>query len=320
MDGHTRQNPAYRPAKGKALVKQGFFYGNEISASDRRPGRVSTTGHRKRARLSARGTVTRVNALADNAKGETAAPRLWIPRQHGAWPMLAIPLLLGISVSRFNGWQLAIAGAAASGYLTSATAQTWRLARSCRKYRSTLLVYSSVFVAFSLALAISHPALCLALLVLLPATAVTVSLSRPGRPRGAIEGLAQVVEALVLIPAAAYLAGPLDDSRVALATLAAGLYLAGTVLTVRSVIRERGNSRFAALSVGYHAIAAITALLLLPGAYAVLFVALAVRALALPIAERRLASTAHRLRATEVGMVEIVASVLLVGLCFARPL
>jgi len=262
----------------------------------------------------------RVNALTGTAKGKAAAPRLWVPRQHGAWPMLAIPLLLGISVSRFDGWQLALAGAAAGGYLTSATAQTWRRARNRQKYRSPLLVYGATFSALSLALTISHPALFLALLVLLPAAAVTVSLSRPGRPRGVIEGLAQVAQALVLVPAAAYLAGPLDDSRVALAALAAGLYLAGTVLTVRSVIRERGNLRFAALSIGYHTIAAITALLLLPVAYAVLFVALAIRALALPIAERRLADTAHPLRPTEVGMLEIVASVCLVGLCLARPL
>lgn len=234
--------------------------------------------------------------------------------------MLAVPLLLGISISRFNGWQLVLAGAAASGYLTSATAQTWRRARKRGKYRSAFLLYGSVFTAFGLALVIGHPALGLALLVLIPAAAAVVWLSRPGRPRGVSESLAQVAEALVLVPAAAYLAGPLDQSRVALTTLAAGLYLAGTVLAVRSVIRERGNSRFAAFSIGYHTVAALVALLLLPGAYAALFVALAVRALALPITERRLANTAHPLRPVSVGMVEIVASVCLVGLCFARPL
>lgn len=279
-----------------------------------------TKATEKRARLPVPRYRDLVNAPADPAKDEAAAPRLWAPRQHGAWPMLAIPLLLGISISRFDSWQLALAGAATSGYLTSATAQTWRRARKRRKYRSALLIYSLVFTAFSLTLVISHPALCLALLALIPAAAVTVRLSRPGRSKGVTESLAQVAEALVLIPAAAYLAGPLDDSRVALATLAAGLYLAGTVLAVRSVIRERGNSRFAALSIGYHTIAAIAALLLLPGVYAVLFVALAVRALALPIVERRLAGTAHPLRPMGVGMVEIVASVCLVGLCFAKPL
>jgi hypothetical protein len=234
--------------------------------------------------------------------------------------MLAIPLLLGISVSRFNGWQLVLAGAAASGYLASATAQRWRRARNRQRYRFSLLVYGGTFAAFSLAVVISHPALCLALLVLLPAAAVTLLLSRPGHPRGVSESLAQVVQALVLVPAAAYLAGPLDDSRVALATLAAGLYLVGAVLLVRSVIRERGNFRFAALSIGYHGIAAITALLLLPAAYAMLFVALTVRAIVLPIVERRLADTARPMQPIQVGTVEMVASACLVGLCLARPL
>jgi hypothetical protein len=234
--------------------------------------------------------------------------------------MLAIPLLLGISVSRFDSWQFVLAGAAASGYLVSATAQTWRRARSRQKYRFALLAYGGTFAALGLALTISHPALCLALLVLLPAAAVTLLLSRPGRPRSVSQSLAQIAQALVLVPAAAYLASPLDYSRVALATLAAGLYLTGTILVVRSVIRKKGSLRFAALSIGYHAIAAIAALLLLPAAHAVLFVALAARAIVLPIVERRLSDTAHPLRPIGVGMVEMVASVCLVGLCLASPL
>ncbi len=263
---------------------------------------------------------SRMKAPTGAAIDEPAASRLWAPRQHGAWPMLAIPLLLGISVSRFDGWQLVLAGAAASGYLASATAQAWRRARNRQKYWFALLVYSGTFTALGLALTVSHPALWVALLVLAPAAAVTSLLSRPGRPRGVIESLAQVAQALVLVPAAAYLAGPLDDSRVALATLVAGLYLTGTVLVVRSVIRERGNARFVVLSIGYHAIAAITASLLLPDAYAVLFVALAARAIVLPIVERHLADTAHPLRPIRVGMVEILASVCLVGLSLASPL
>jgi hypothetical protein len=60
--------------------------------------------------------------------------------------------------------------------------------------------------------------------------------------------------------------------------------------------------------------------LLLPAAHAVLFVALAARAIVLPIVERRLSDTAHPLRPIGVGMVEMVASVCLVGLCLASPL
>jgi hypothetical protein len=234
--------------------------------------------------------------------------------------MLVLPLLVGISASRFDIWQVVLAGAAASGYLASATAQMWRRARNPQRYRLPFLGFGGPFAALSLALAASHPALLLTLLVLLPAATITVLLSRPGRPRGIGEGLAQVAQALVLVPATAYLAGPLDDSRVALSTLVAGLYLAGTILVVRSVIRERGNVRFVALSVGYHAIAVIWAVVLLPAPYTVLFAVLAARALVLPLFERRLADTAGPLRPIHVGIVEMLASACLVGLCLAVPL
>jgi hypothetical protein len=61
-------------------------------------------------------------------------------------------------------------------------------------------------------------------------------------------------------------------------------------------------------------------LLLLPAAYAMLFVALTVRAIVLPIVERRLADTARPMQPIQVGTVEMVASACLVGLCLARPL
>ena len=252
--------------------------------------------------------------------GGATTPRMWAPRQHGAWAMLLLPLLVGISASRFDAWQVVLAGAAASGYLASATAQTWRRARNREKYRLSLLVFGVTFAGLSLALVATHPALLLTLTVLLPAAAVAVLLSRPGRPRSVAEGLAQVAQALVLVPASAYLAGPLDVPRVALATLTAGLYLVGTVLTVRSVIRERGNLRFVALSGGYHVVAAVAALLLLPIAYAALFAALAARALALPMIERHLADTPRPLRPIQVGMVEMLASACLIGICLAVPL
>jgi hypothetical protein len=248
------------------------------------------------------------------------ASKMWVPRQHGAWAMLALPFLVGISASRFDGWQLVLAGAAVSGYLASATAQIWRRAYNRARYRLPLLVYGGAFAVLGLVLAASHPPLLLTLLVLLPAAAIAVLLSQPGHPRSVGEGLAQAAQALVLVPATAYLAGPLIESRVVFSTLVAGLYLTGTVLVVRSVIRERGNVRFVALSVGYHVTAAICAALLLPAPYAILFVVLACRAIALPLVERRLAHTGRPLRPVNVGLVEMLASACLVGLCLAAPL
>ncbi len=39
-----------------------------------------------------------------------AGHRLWIPRQHGAWAMLLLPLLLGVAASTPDPWQLVVGG------------------------------------------------------------------------------------------------------------------------------------------------------------------------------------------------------------------
>jgi hypothetical protein len=49
-------------------------------------------------------------------------------------------------------------------------------------------------------------------------------------------------------------------------------------------------------------------------------VVLACRAIALPLVERRLAHTGRPLRPVNVGLVEMLASACLVGLCLAAPL
>ena len=101
--------------------------------------------------------------------------------------------------------------------------------------------------------------------------------------------------------------------------MAAG-YLVGTILVVRSVIRERGNQRFAALSIGFHAAFTGLAALALAWPYVVYFAALTARAVALPLVERRRAGTARPLRPIHVGIVEMVASTVLVVLAFVVPL
>jgi amino acid transporter len=93
----------------------------------------------------------------------------------------------------------------------------------------------------------------------------------------------------------------------------------GTVFVVRSVIRERGNRAFAGLSVGFHVACAIAAAAALAWPYALYFVGLTGRAIALPAVERRAAGGPRPLRPIHVGIVEIVASTVLVILAFAVP-
>lgn len=262
------------------------------------------------------------------ATGQTAAaPRrparahsVWVPRQHGAWAMLALPFLLGIAASRPDAWQIVLGAAALAAYLGSAAFQAWARARRPPAYRAPLLVYGAAFAGLGLVLVVAWPALLLAGLVVVPAGLVVFGGARPGTPRDLANSFAQVAQALVLVPAAAYVSGVFEPERVAAYLAVAAAYLVGTVLVVRSVLRERGNDRFAMVSVVFHAATVAAAVVLLPWPYAALAAGLTIRAAALPVVQRRLAGTARPLRPVHVGIVEIVASVSVVVVSFAVPL
>jgi YwiC-like protein len=261
-----------------------------------------------------------VDTFVPSPASQTTAGRLWIPHQHGAWAMLAVPLLLGISATRPNVWHAALAAAAITGYLASATAQTWVRARVRQRYTASLIVYVFVATLLGVALIATHPVLLLALTVLAPAGAVTLIAAKLGRARGVIAGFAQVTAALVLVPAAAVLAGSFDPAAVGKAAFLASVYLVGTLLAVRSVIREQRNAGFAAVSVGFHLAATAVAVVLLSPPFVVLLGLLAIRAALLPIVQRRRCDTARPLRPVHVGLVEMACATCVVALAFLFPI
>jgi hypothetical protein len=233
--------------------------------------------------------------------------------------MLLVPLLVGLAASRPAPWHLVLAGAALTAYLASASVQAWTRARRPRAYRAPIVAYGGLFAILGLALVIAFPALLLTLVVAGPAGFVVLGGARPGTRRDLANSLAQVAQALVLVPAAAYVSGSFEIEPVAAATAVAAGYLVGTVLVVRSVLRERGNEAFAAVSVGFHVVLAGLALAFLPPVYPIVAAALALRALALPALQRRLAVGPRPLRPIHVGLVEIAASIATVAVVFLAP-
>ena len=261
-------------------------------------------------------------AAAARAPATTSASTrgAWMPRQHGAWAMLLLPLLLGVAASRPSGWQVVLAAAAVSGYLLSATLQAWARGRRKPVYRPPIAVYGTTFAILGIILAISFPALLLTGLVVVPAGVVVAGGARPGTRRDLANSLAQVAQALVLVPATAFVAGGAGTGHVVAYSLVAAAYLVGSVLVVRSVLRERGNDRFAALSIGFHVLLVAIAALALSPWYAVVAAWLAARAVALPLVQRRWAGGPHQLRPLQVGVVEIISSLAVVVVAFAWAL
>lgn len=234
--------------------------------------------------------------------------------------MLILPLLLGVAASRPTGWQLALGGAALAAYLASATLQAWSRARRSPEYRSPILVYGAAFAVLGAVLVVTFPSLGLVLLVAVPAALIVFQGAKPGTRRDLANSVAQVAQALVLVPAAAFVSGEFEIGRVVAYTAIAAGYLLGTVLVVRSVLRERGNDAFAALSIGAHLALAAVAVVFLPFGYGVVALALAARAVALPFLQRRFAGGRHPIRPIHVGLVEIAASVAVCVVAFAVPI
>jgi hypothetical protein len=233
--------------------------------------------------------------------------------------MLAVPLLLGVAATAPSTWHLVLAVAAVAGYLAAATAQAWLRTRRRPDLLPALLLYGAVFGAPAAILVTAFPALLLAGAVVVPAGLLVVGGARPGTRRDLANSLGQTTIALVLVPAAGWVSGAWDPAAVAAATAVAAGYLVGTVLVVRSVIRERGNRAFAALSVGFHAMLVVAAAVALPLPYAIVAAGLLARAVALPVVERRRAGTVRPLRPVHVGLVEVAASTAVVVVAFAVP-
>ncbi|MFC8128452.1 YwiC-like family protein [Streptomyces sp. NPDC057302] len=238
----------------------------------------------------------------------------WIPDQHGAWAMLAVPFVAGTFLGDpgwphlllFACWLLAYASA-------FHLQQHLRLRRCSRNPRAAerhlrpFLTFATALILLGVPLLAVRPWLAVALGVALPFFAVNTLYALRNRERALVNGLVAVVPACAMLLVALRLGGGALGEGVP-AFAACLLYFGGTVLYVKSMIRERRNRRFLALSVGCHCAALICATLLSP-LLAVLFALCLLRAALLP---------GRGLRIRTVGLIEVgLSAVLLASLLVA---
>ncbi len=205
----------------------------------------------------------------------------WVPNQHGAWAMLASPLLVG-AIAGGPAWaHLALALFWFAGYCAFFATGQWLRSGRRPRWWPPVRAYVPLAAALGVGVAAWRPDL----LVWTPGFVVPLGVglwaSAHRRDRDLLVGLATVVGSS-LMTVVAYDAGSGTDLRRAwLLALVQLLYFAGTVFYVKSAIRERGNRRFLGLGVGYHVVAAAV-LVPLSGWLAALFGLLAARAAVVP--------------------------------------
>ncbi|WP_088281056.1 YwiC-like family protein [Kineosporia sp. A_224] len=229
----------------------------------------------------------------------------WVPPQHGAWAMLLLPFAAGLLPSwggRPVWWHVPLLVAWLAAYLFSYFALLAVKTGRAGRVRPQLLAYGAVAVATGLPVVVARPAVLLVAPAFVALLAVNVVAARRRRDRALAAGLASVVQACLVTPVVVLVADR-PVTQVLGAAAAVLLYLAGTVVHVKAMIRERRNDAYAQADVGYH-LAALVPAVVLSAWLAVPFAVFVLRAALL---------TRRRTSVALVGAVEVGCSVLLLA-------
>lgn len=225
--------------------------------------------------------------------------RRYLPPQHGAWAMLLAPWLAGVLIVGFRWPHAPLLVAWLTGYLFSYYLLLAVKTRRPGRVRAQLWVYGvptallgALVVAAAPRVLWYAPAYALLL-------AVNLAYAARRDERALLNDFAAVAQSCLMVFVVATVAGAAPGT-VLLAFVVLAAYFTGTVLHVKTMIRERGNPRYRWASLVYHAVVALGMLWVSLLAAAV-FGLLLVRAWLLP---------GRPVTPLRLGVVEIVASVL----------
>lgn len=254
-------------------------------------------------------------------------PQGWLPKQHGAWFMLSLPVITGVILrgrdAALAWYLLPLAACWVVGYLAFNAATVWLRSAPARRHAQTppVLVYASISLVFGL-LAVAFAGLPLLTWVVpfVPLILPALWLAARRKDRTLLSGKLTTTAASLMVPVVRFdtPAALLDvwatppAAHALLAVLVVFGYLFGTVFHVKGMIRERGKPAWFYASVGWHAaMTLVTALLAATGPlsaiWTLFFTLTTARAWILPwIAGRR------TIRPIVIGVTEIVLTALFV--------
>lgn len=250
--------------------------------------------------------------------------KAWIPRQHGAWAMLVVPILIGVIRSRGDLAQVPLAAFWFFGYFAFNAFGVWSASRRRPVHLPPLITYGALASVFGVVTLWWRPDLAVYLPLFAPLVAVALWCSWTRRERWIVNDVATIVAA-VLFGYVVYIAGyspggTIAHGRIVMAaiTVAAGAYFVGTALYVKTIIRERNSRGYRLASIGYHAAwtlvwAAAVAVYVLPAQPIrvpglTLHAAVALTLFFTILTARAWLLAGRRLRPRDVGIGEIVAS------------
>ncbi|MCU0284454.1 MAG: YwiC-like family protein [Candidatus Nanopelagicales bacterium] len=200
----------------------------------------------------------------------------WVPLpppQHGAWAFLVVPVLVAFAITGASaaGWLFLVAWVCAYpvGYYLGrgVTARVRRGAwtRLASRERARAVPWAVLAGAAGLPLAVTRPWLLGAAAVLAVLWAIGLWVAAQRGERSMVNDLLLVAQAVASVPiAAAVVAGPAAvlgelAGEVVEATGLVAVYLAGSVIHVKSLLREADSAGYRTANRLWHAVALVVA-------------------------------------------------------------
>ncbi len=231
------------------------------------------------------------------------ARRRFLPPQHGAWAMLAVPYLAGLLAAGYRWPDLPLLGAWLAGYLLSYYLFQAIKSRRPQRYRAQLAVYGGVAASLAAIVVAARPQVLWYAPAYAALFAINAWYAARRQERALVNDLASVGQSCLMVFVVATVAGARPTGVLDVFALCLAYFL-GTVLYVKTMIRERGNPAYRRWSVGYHLLALAVVGWLSPWA-AALFAWLLLRATLLPV---------RGWTPKRVGLIEMANCVLLLAL------
>ena len=285
--------PHREPRESPGSAREAAPSGSTRKAASGPTRRASPSGGRGRGRGGkvGRRRPSRLRALARDG---------WIPDQHGAWPMTVLPIVIGAALGGPTWEHLVLGFAWTTAFACFNAVEHW--VKSPKRRRSAIIgavVASGAVAAVSGGAYLAfRPALAWWTVGFAPLVGVALWEVRAGRERSIPARLATIAASSLMLPVAFAVSASGGSpgsvpARVWVAAGVLGAQFAGTVPTVRSMVRGRGDRRWVVGSVLFHALCT-AAVAGLAGAGLISFwavpvwVAMTVRAWAMPAwSERR---------------------------------
>lgn len=256
---------------------------------------------------------------APSSRSSPSLARRYLPTQHGAWAFLLVPLVLGWTTTPWTPVLVPFSMAWVTAYPASYFTTVLLRGRARTRPVAQTVFWSAVTIALAMLCLGGRPWLVWPGLIWVACFAVSVAFARAGDERSLANDLLLVFQSSSVVPVVALLGlasydgiSPPPPSAVPHAawilTAASVLWFTGSVLHVKSLIRERRDPRFRTASIAYHVAVLpvawwLSPWLLLPFSYAL------ARAVAV--------TPSRKLRPGVIGVVELIGTLLLVAVAFA---